>query len=159
VYRYRHWLAAQFVRISPQPVVRSKPVTLFGMEVTRESLPDNISASALNLLRSGDTRAALALLYRASLFQLIHQGVDIHDGHTEGECVQLVRNYFAQTKNINARAQQDTRIDYFARLTRIWQQLAYGHVTPEAQLAEQLCDSWNSSWLHQASNTAAGGVQ
>lgn len=159
VYRYRNWLAAQFVRVAPQPVVRSKPVTLFGMDVTRESLPENIGDSALTLLRAGDARAALALLYRASLFQLIHAGVEIHDGHTEGECVQLARNYFAHAKNINARGQQDSRIDYFAQLTRIWQQLAYGHVAPEKQLAEQLCDTWNSSWLHPSANTSAGGVK
>ncbi len=159
VYRYRAWLAAQFVRIAPQPVARSKPVTLFGMDVTRESLPENISESALGLLRTGDTRAALALLYRASLFQLIHQGVDVHDGHTEGECVQLVRDHFAQTKNINTRALQEVRIDYFARLTRMWQQLAYGHVAPETQVAEQLCDTWNNSWLHQTGTNSAGEVK
>lgn len=156
VYRYRNWLAAQFVRIAPQPVVRSKPVTLFGMEVTRESLPDNISESALALLRNGNTRAALALLYRASLFQLIHQGVEIHDGHTESECVQLALNYFAQAKNSNIRAQPGSHVDYFARLTRTWQQLAYGHVAPDTHSAEQLCESWNSSWLHLSSNTTGG---
>lgn len=159
VYRYRTWLAAQFVRIAPTPDVRPKPVTLFGMEVTRESLPEDISDSAVKLLRTGDTRAALALLYRASLFQLIHQGVEIHDGHTESECVQLARDFFAQPQNANARARQDSSINYFAQLTRTWQQLAYGHVVPEARLAEQLCNTWNRCWLNSTTQAAEGGVK
>ena len=141
IYRYRNWLAAQFVRIAPTPAPKAKPVTLFGMDLTRESLPEDINTSALNLLHAGNTRAALALLYRASLFHLIHSGVDIHDGHTELECVGLMREHFA--KHHNAK----TRIDYFARLTRIWQQLAYGHLMPDAATAQDLCSSWNQSWL------------
>src|SRR5690606_17220776 len=95
IYRYRHWLSAQFVRIRPTPQAKPKPATLFGMDVTRESLPEDISSHALQLLRAGDTRAALALLYRASLFHLIYTGVEIYDGHTERECAQLMREHFA----------------------------------------------------------------
>lgn len=156
-YRYRHWLAAQFVRIKPAQVVREKPATLFGMDVTRESLPHDISHSALALLRVGNERAALALLYRASLFQLIHTGVDIQDGHTEGECVQLMRDHFKHTSTITkTNLNHIPRIDYFALLTRVWQQLAYGHQSPDIQVAEHLCSEWNKCWLGQAAN---GGVQ
>ncbi|PUA28866.1 MAG: hypothetical protein B0W54_10660 [Cellvibrio sp. 79] len=163
-YRYRHWLAAQFVRTKPAQVMREKPVTLFGMDVTRESLPADISRSALDLLRSGDNRAALALLYRASLFQLIHSGVEIQDGHTEGECVQLMRDHVAhEAKTRKTPLNHDVRTDYFALLTRVWQQLAYGHQNPEVQIAEQLCQQWNSSWLNhtdsQRSTGSQGGAQ
>lgn len=151
-YRYRHWLAAQFVRINPTPTVRAKPVTLFGMDVTRESLPDDISTNALALLHTGDVRAALALLYRASLFHLIYSGVDIHDGHTERECAELMRAHFI--KNTTAQ----NRVDYFAQLTREWQRLAYGHLTPSADAAQQLCAGWNSCWLQQSNATAAQGA-
>ncbi len=163
-YRYRHWLAAQFVRIKPVQMVHEKPVTLFGMEVTRESLPQDISRSALELLREGNSRAALALLYRASLFQLIYRGVEIQDGHTEGECVQLMRDHAAReakTKTIPPHHQ--ARIDYFALLTRIWQQLAYGHQHPDTHIAEQLCRQWNACWLNQTNGHSAtnsqGGAQ
>lgn len=159
LYRYRHWLAAQFVRIKPAAAVRNKPVTLFGMDITRESLPRDISHSAQELLHAGNCRAALALLYRASLFQLIHSGVEIQDGHTESECVQLMRAHFAQTATTSKG--QDTvaqRTDYFAALTRAWQQLAYGHRIPDQQLAQQLCVQWNSCWLGSPMNTQ-GRVQ
>ncbi len=153
-YRYRHWLAAQFVRINPTSTPREKPVTLFGMDVTSESLPEDISTNALALLHAGDVRAALALLYRASLFHLIHSGVDIHDGHTERECAELMREHFV--KNTSAQP----RVEYFARLTREWQRLAYGHLAPDADTAQQLCANWNSCWLQQhTATTAQGAIQ
>lgn len=165
-YRYRHWLAAQFVRIKPVQVVREKPVTLFGMDVTRESLPQDISRSALELMRDGNSRAALALLYRASLFQLIHSGVEIQDGHTEGECVQLMRDHFArEAKTKKAPRNHEARTDYFALLTRVWQQLAYGHQSPNSEIAEQLCQQWNLCWLDNVhsitprSTNPQGGAQ
>lgn len=159
IYRYRHWLTAQFVRIKPAQAVHTKPTTLFGMDITRESLPQDISQSALELIRTGNNRAALALLYRASLFQLIQSGVEIQDGHTESECVQLMREHFAlvtATKNIAPAL--DARSAYFALLTQIWQQLAYGHRAPNVQVAEQLCQEWNRCWLVQTDNLQ-GGVQ
>lgn len=151
-YRYRHWLAAQFVRIKPTPAPKAKPVTLFGMDVTRESLPEDISTNALKLLQTGDMRAALALLYRASLFHLVHSGVDIHDGHTEHECAELMREHFTN----NASAQ--TRVAYFVALTREWQRLAYGHLLPTTEKAQYLCANWNSCWLQQSKTTFAQGA-
>ena len=151
-YRYRHWLAAQFVRIKPTPAPKAKPVTLFGMDVTRESLPEDISTNALKLLQAGDMRAALALLYRASLFHLVHSGVDIHDGHTERECADLMREHFTK----NAAAQ--TRVAYFVALTREWQRLAYGHLLPTAEKAHYLCANWNSCWLQHSTTTSAQGA-
>ncbi len=152
-YRYRHWLTAQFVRITPTPAPKTKPVTLFGMDVTRESLPEDISGNALRLLNAGDVRAALALLYRASLFHMIHSGVDIHDGHTEQECAELMHKHFAS----NSAAQ--TRVTYFAALTREWQRLAYGHLLPTAEKAQYLCAKWNSCWLQQGHTAAQGAAQ
>ncbi len=151
-YRYRHWLAAQFVRIKPTPIPKAKPVTLFGMDVTRESLPEDISTNALKLLQAGDMRAALALLYRASLFHLVHSGVEIHDGHTERECAELMREHFAK----NSAAQ--TRVAYFVALTREWQRLAYGHLLPSAEKAQYLCANWNSCWLQQSNTASAQGA-
>jgi hypothetical protein len=152
LYRYRNWLAAQFVRITPTPAPKAKPVTLFGMDVTRESLPEDISSNALALLQAGEMRAALALLYRASLFHLIHSGVDIHDGHTERECAELMRAHFAN----NTAAQ--SRVSYFTALSREWQRLAYGHLLPSAEQAQYLCANWNHCWLQQGAGTSTQGA-
>lgn len=158
LFRYRTWLAAQFVRVAPAREQAAAPSTLFGMAVTRESLPDNISQSATQLLQAGDSRAALALLYRASLSVLIQQGVDIHEGHTEGECLTLAQLHFAQRATSNARAgagaSETDPTTYFAQLTRVWQQLAYGHRLPDDQFARQLCATWNHCW-----QPLSGGAQ
>jgi hypothetical protein len=150
VFRYRHWLAAQFVRVNAAPEERKKPVTLFGMEVTRESLPADISSAALQLLQQNDTRAAVALLYRACLYRLIYVGVDIEDGHTENECLALMRAHFSTKQNTAA------QVDYFSQLSIIWQRLAYGHLTPEQHIAQQLCSHWNSCWLTDNTSPSRG---
>lgn len=149
-FRYRHWLAAQFVRVKAAPEARKKPATLFGMAITRESLPADISSAALQLLQQQDTRAAIALLYRACLYRLIFVGVDIEDGHTENECVTLMRAYFSTQQNTT------TQIDYFSQLSAIWQRLAYGHLAPDQHIAEQLCSQWNSCWLAENTSTLRG---
>ena len=150
VFRYRYWLAAQFVRVKATPDVRKKPVTLFGMTVTRESLPADISSTALQLLQENDTRAAIALLYRACLYRLIYVGVNIEDGHTENECLALMRAYFSAKPNSAA------QIDYFSQLSKIWQRLAYGHITPERHIAQELCSQWNRCWLTDNTSSIAG---
>ncbi len=137
ILRYRHWLAAYLPQRVTLPNVQ-RPVTLFGMEVTRESLPEDISAAAETFWQQGEHRQALALLYRASLSRLLESGLEIEEGYTEGECLQLVR----------AAADTQPRLPqkYFARLTRAWQRLAYGHSPPDAELGQALCRDWNPVW-------------
>lgn len=118
-----------------------RPTTLFGMEVTEESLPDNISESALQLWQQGDHRGALALLYRASLARLLANGVPLRDGSTEQECLHIVH---AQAKKQQV---PNDVANYFDQLTTLWRRLAYGHLEPPAEQAQQLCQSWNSHWL------------
>jgi len=146
-FRYRHWLAAQFVRVNQPRTTKEKPVTLFGMAITRESLPADISTAASQLLQDGDVRAAIALLYRACLYRLIYIGVDIQDGNTENECVLLMREHFS------AKIHTEQQIDYFSQLTLVWQRLAYGHLLPDHVMAQQLCSSWNDCWLQQPATT------
>jgi hypothetical protein len=150
IYRYRHWLSAQFVRVGPAPKIKEKPVTLFGMDVRKESLPEDVNAVALDLLKAGDKRAALALLYRASLAHLIYTGVEIEDGFTELECLQVMK-IDLQTRN-NTQADQHyatSRIQYFSNLTLVWRRLAYGHFLPGEQESLELCSNWNQCWLKQ----------
>src|SRR5690606_33171278 len=123
VVRYRHWLAAFLPRGSARSSAQPRPSTLFGLDLARGSLPDDISASALHLWRSHQHRAALALLYRASLSRLLEAGLEIEDGHTEGECLTLLQAHKHPLVG-------QSSILYFARLTQAWQRLAYGHLLP-----------------------------
>lgn len=140
VFRYRHWLAAYLPQQVPETARRARPVTLFGLDLSRESLPADVGATARELWNQGEQRAALALLYRACLIRLLDAGLDIEDGHTERECLQLARDYAQHTPAAEA------AIVYFGQLTHIWQRLAYGHIPLDDATAEQLCRQWNPLW-------------
>lgn len=140
VFRYRHWLAAYLPHGSPAHARRTTPITLFGLDLTRESLPKDVGKTALSLWRNGEQRPALALLYRASLSRLLERGLDIKDGHTEEECLHAALEFAREN------AQAETAVDYFALLTRAWQRLAYGHIAPDEADAERLCLTWSEIW-------------
>ncbi len=100
------------------------PETLFGLDITEQSLPDDVRAQALQLIQSHDYRAALALLYRASLSYLVkHYALDLKAGATEGDCLKVVKQHLSSAQEIN----------YFIELTQAWQLTAYAH----RELAEQ----------------------
>lgn len=111
---------------------RQVPLAMMGLDIRPETLPSDIAAEAARLLRQGQQRAALSLLYRGSLSALVHQHqLDIPGSATEGECLELARQVLAQQG-----------FGYLEALTHAWRELAYGHQAPELQQTEQLCHSW-----------------
>lgn len=138
--KYRSWLE-RFPGFSSLRRRRQyQPQTLFGMEVSRESLPDDVGQTALALWQTGEQRAALALLYRASLMQLLERGVPLKDGSTEQECLHLAQGL---ERELQLPA---LSLGYFARLTAVWRELAYGHRPPAEQRGLELCNQWRQSW-------------
>lgn len=127
-YRYRDaWLGPMKGRAAP-------PSFLFGLDVRPESLPDDVAAAALAELQKGSASGALSLLYRAALVSLIHHSqLDFHAGHTEDDCLQLVR------------AAVDTgHSSYFAELLDAWKRTAYAHEPPPMPVLESLCTRWSA---------------
>ncbi|MFC1749968.1 DUF4129 domain-containing protein, partial [Pseudomonadota bacterium] len=79
-------------------------------------------------------RAALSLLYRATLISLMNQhNIEFFNGATEGECLHIV-----QLKQLNELG------DYFHHLTLTWQCMAYGHQPPSQEKMKELCDAWRT---------------
>ena len=76
-------------------------------------LPQDIPEAVRAQLAAGETRAALALLYRGAIRRLRGLGVSIPTGATEGDCL-----------NAAARARPPAETDYLRRLT------GFGWVTP-----------------------------
>ncbi|WP_018607055.1 DUF4129 domain-containing protein [Uliginosibacterium gangwonense] len=107
------------------------PAELAGFDIRPQSLPKDIAAHALELLRNNDPRGALSLLFRGSLSRLAHrEQVPFTRGDTEGDCLERVR------KSAPARS------GFFARLLGCWQRLAYAHrVIPPSEI-EALCEEW-----------------
>ncbi len=130
--RYRFWL--DYFSMPPSPKRRkSDPQSMFGFDVREENLPDDIPGTALALAQKNEWRSALGLLYRGSLVRLIAMyDCEFKDGHTEGDCVTIVRSNLAEQIG-----------KYFTKLTVAWQNLAYGHRDPDYQEFEKLCRDWS----------------
>lgn len=144
-YRYRYWLA-EVVFDKPIRSKRVTPKTLFGLDLTEESLPEDIGDSARALWNQNRHRDCLSLLYRATLFRLIEKGLDIHDGDTEQECLESTKRHGKQL------VISKHSIEYLTTLTRLWRQLAYGHILPNQNEVITLCEAWNSVWIPEQTN-------
>jgi hypothetical protein len=119
-------LARGEVRISPTARV------VMGMEVSRESLPDDVPAAAWALWNEGRHQEALALLYRGAISRVIEIGrVAIQESDTEGDCVRRV-----------VEAGAVVHPDYFRSITKVWIALAYAGQRPADREVELLCQRW-----------------
>jgi hypothetical protein len=135
VWRYRDWFQAF---VSRRPSLKSKvarpiPQQAFGLDLNRETLPDDIATSAESLWQT-DPRAALGLLYRALLSHLLHDHhMALKTADTEGEVLQRVEQL-----------QQPALLAFSKTLTGHWQNMAYGHRLPPAHSQQELCDGWRT---------------
>jgi hypothetical protein len=132
VFRYRDELARFMGRRPLRPSTAHLPAKLAGMDVREESLPEDVVAMVLSLWREGKGREAIALLYRATLFELMRLH-DVHfaPGFTERDCLNATRDSVAPAC-----------ASYFETLTRQWQQIAYAHRPPAFAQLEHLCEDW-----------------
>jgi hypothetical protein len=129
LYVLRNFLPEQFARKTEE---YEPPANLFGLNVSPESLPADVSAAAAQLARASRLREALSLLYRGALSALIHRHrVVVHAGDTEGDCAEAA-----------SRALDKPGADYFTGLVGTWQQLAYGSSSPQLGEVDALCRDW-----------------
>lgn len=133
VWRYREFLRA-FVSRRPNLPSRSKPPApphVFGLDLNRETLPDDIAASAEQLWLS-EPRAALGLLYRGLLSHLLHDfNLTLKAADTESQILNRIEQL-----------QRPDLLAYSRNLTVHWQNMAYGHRLPAAHLQAELCNGW-----------------
>jgi len=130
----RHRLQFGFSR--KKKVIIETPKTLFGLDLSEESLPDNVAQQALALYQQAHYREAMALLYRAALANLVQRyQFDLKKGATEGDCMKLV------TRILPLSAKGEGR--FFVDLTRSWQQTAYAHKNVSEEKMQQLCRNWS----------------
>lgn len=123
------------------------PTHVQDLDIRPESLPDDIGAAARALWDSGDSRAALALLYRGLLSRLAHvHEVPIRASSTEGDCLALA------SRKLDA-----ARFDYATRLVRIWQRAIYGGVTLDNADVHALCAQFGAHLDPPPAETRAGG--
>ncbi len=114
------------------------PEILFGLDVRASSIPADLVEQTKTLWASGQQRAAVGLLYRATLSVLMHRyAYRFKQGDTEHECAQIVSQ--------NAAAQLSGFVN---SVTQVWQQVAYAHTLPDDHELLALCDAWPSIDAH-----------
>jgi hypothetical protein len=128
VYRFRGPLN----RLHRGKKIAAAPELMFGLDVTPESLPEDIPSQVMSFWADNRHRDALGLLYRATLSRLIEQhALAFKASHTEAECATLVKACGISSLST-----------YFSGLTRVWCHLAYGHELPQIEAMQKLCDGW-----------------
>ena len=133
IYRYRNAIVS-FTLPKRQQQINAVPDTLFDLEVSKASLPDDIPAAVLALWAKNQQREATSLLYRGTLSRLIHQyQFSFKQGDTERDCVHLVRKHTEKAVT-----------QYFIQLTAAWELVAYGHKLPQYEDISLLCNTWPS---------------
>ncbi|MCG7982504.1 MAG: DUF4129 domain-containing protein [Candidatus Thiodiazotropha lotti] len=111
---------------------RATPTIVAGLDLRPETMPDNPSVKALEMIDQGRCREGVALLYRATLSRLVHYyALPIKAGDTEGQC--LDRSRTLQIPGL---------FDYLSELTAIWQKLAYAQHQPLKNQMVDLCHAW-----------------
>lgn len=120
------------VRNRPQRVPQSEARTriVMGLEISPDTLPDDVPNAAWALWMEGRHHEALGLLYRGAISRVIELGqVEIQESDTEGDCMRRV-------------AQAGIQPDYFRSITGQWMGLAYAGKIPSGSDVQALCLQW-----------------
>lgn len=108
------------------------PRVVMGMDIGRDSLPDDIIAAARELWKTKSPREALSLLYRGTLSRLMERHrLPIRDSDTEDDCLAHVRH-----------TGDGGVAGYFSRLTNAWVCEAYAGMAASDAEFDQLCAAW-----------------
>lgn len=136
-------LAGAFRRAPPKGGFEAAPMALFGLDIHPDSLPDDVPAAARAALAEGKIRAALSLLYRGVLAELVHRRqLKLRRGSTEYDVLRL-----AQGQGLAKAA------GFLQQLLPAWVAVAYAARLPDLATAHALCDAYQSA-LPAAGNGA-----
>ncbi len=118
----------------PRPLAPEAPAHVAGLDIRAESLPEDVSAAARELLRRGEVIGALSLLYRGALSALVLRfDARIRASFTEQECARAARKVLPLPG-----------ADYFQGLTRTWIHAVYARRIPDSETALSLCDAFET---------------
>jgi hypothetical protein len=133
--------AIWIVRLIKSSAPRAVPVQsdvgdrqVLDLDIHPDSLPDDVGAAAIELLRAGRLRDCLSLLYRASLSSAVYRfGVTLGAQHTEREVLKAVKA-----------ALDEGRARYFADLVATWQRVVYAGEAVSSEAVLPLCAGYSS---------------
>jgi hypothetical protein len=144
LYRYRGQFAGIFNQAAPLPATE-----IGGLDIRPESLPDDIVGNALALWQKGQCRAALALLYRATVSRLTSEdGLLLTRGATEADCLRLATIACKEQRLGNGRLQ------VAATVTALWLDGAYGDRWPGTEKFSASCMAWHEQFGNRVTGKA-----
>ena len=143
LWHYRRWLASLPARWRPA----SRPVThIAGLDIRRESLPDNLDQAVMAEAQRGNYREALSLLYRGTLSRLACAAeFAVLPGATESEVLAYCRESHPDLPGVVL----------LGEVTDLWIKAAWGHRFPDLEQIQQLNQRWHN---HFAAPSAATQV-
>ena len=135
--KYSHWLTwVSLPALGNKNKARPIPNKILGMEISQESLPDDVLAVFTSLINNKKYRDALSLLYRASLSAIVHRGdIEIPASATEQECYKIVSG-----------KRDENESKYFKSLTHAWIMLAYADHDPSEKTLVDLRNGWSKHY-------------
>ncbi len=132
IVKYRERISAWASDIRNDEPEAELPTTLFGLDIQKDSVSDDVVAEAQVFWQAGDHRQAVATLLRSSLITLLHEyQCRFFSSDTEAECCERIDQQVSQP------------ISSFMRsLVLVWQRIAYAHIKPDDSEFDQLCLRW-----------------
>lgn len=122
-----------------------------GLDIRAESLPADVPGDVRALWAEGRSRAALALLYRATLSHLVSDDrLDVRRGDTEADCLRRARQ--SQQSGRISRA----RLDVTVTATSLWTAGAYADRWPDDAALYACCDAWQAQFGQPRQAAARG---
>jgi hypothetical protein len=110
-----------------------------GLDIRPETLPADVAAEVRQLWEEKQYRAALALLYRATLSRLVEEdAVLLSQGSTEGDCLRLAQQAHAANR-LNA-----IKLEIVTSATSLWLRGAYGNRWPDNDTVMTQCAQWHA---------------
>jgi len=132
LYKYREQISNWASDIKNDAPEAELPTTLFGLDIQKDSVSDDVVAEAQSYWQSGEKRLAVACLLRSSLITLLHEHqCRFFSSDTEAECCDRIDQQVSP--NISA---------FMRLLVSVWQRIAYAHIVPSDAQFDQLCTQW-----------------
>ncbi|ATQ78378.1 hypothetical protein CR152_30605 [Massilia violaceinigra] len=136
LYRYRHHFPS-FERAAKARVATE----IGGLNIRAESLPPDVTTEVRALWARGEQRAALALLYRATLSRLVTEdALALRQGNTEGDCLRLARQAVQRQQLSSA------RLEVAIGATSLWLGGAYAARWPDDDTLLACCAAWDAQF-------------
>lgn len=135
--KYRTQLQGWASNIGVNEIEPELPISLFGLDIQKDSIPDDVVKEAKQYWLEGDQRQAVATLLRASLIKLLHEhGCRFFSSDTEAECCDRIDQQAPQSVS-----------NYMRELVAVWQRVAYAHLDPSEEQFDRLCAQWREVFL------------